>query len=80
MQHELTKYYLIISAPLLIIIWSLYKAPTLFVFLLLSYILFRIFYDRQRLIKKGLINKNDSIFKEMLALHIKYFKDLYLEK
>lgn len=80
MQNELTKYYLLISAPLLIIIWTLYKAPALFVIILLSYFLFRIFYDRQRLVKKGLINKNDSIFKEMLSMHIKYFKDLYLEK
>jgi hypothetical protein len=78
-MKNLLVYYLAIILPLPLIIWSASYSSSLFVILLFSYVIYRSFVDGQRLIRKGIINKND-LWKSFIPFWgMRFFKELYFE-
>jgi len=77
-MNTLVIYYLQITIPLPILIWTgLYECSMYFWGLLIVYIFYRMVTDANKLINSGAISKNDQWQLFTPFLSIKYFKQLY---
>ncbi len=76
-MKNLGIYYIAILMPIPLVIWSAFYNPVIFSVLLFSYLVYRSFTDGQRLIDKGILEKN-KIWKAFIPFWTsRYFKDLY---
>jgi hypothetical protein len=80
-MKNLLIYYFSILLPLPLLVWSAFNDTLLFIFLLISYIIYRRFTDSKRLIEKGLLSKKDAWKVFVIPFYSTYyFKELYFEK
>jgi hypothetical protein len=79
-MKNLLIYYFSILLPMPVLVWSVFYDSKLFVFILLSYFIYRGFTDSKRLVDKGIIMKKE-IWKVFIPFYSSYFfKELYFEK
>jgi hypothetical protein len=79
-MRNLIFYYFVILLPIPILFWTAKTDRLLFVFLLVAYIIFRNFFDGQKLINKNIIEKKE-LWKAFIPFwRSRYFKELYFEK
>ena len=80
-MKNLLIYYFTILLPIPLMVWSVFNFQTLFVVLLLSYVLYRAFTDFNRLTSKGVVTEKDKWkFFVVPFFSSTYFKELYFEK
>jgi len=77
--QKLSLYYLIILAPFALVLWAWLAQSDLYLILLIAYIGFRIWFDRRKLIRKGVIGPDYGHFRFLIHGHIDFFRQLYLE-
>lgn len=79
-MKNLVIYYLQIIIPLpLLYLSSKEEDSAMFFSLFIFYLVYRIFTDYFRLLKKGVVMKSNFFMFFMPIWHIKYFKELYFE-
>jgi uncharacterized membrane protein len=81
-MRNLFVYYFAILLPIPLMVWAASNGnSTLFVVLLLSYVVYRGFTDSKRLVDKRLIKQNEAWKVFIIPFYSAYFfKELYFEK
>lgn len=78
-MKKLLIYYIVVLTPFPFLLWALFAESELFILLLVTYGNFRVWYDRRRLIRKGVIGADYGYFRFMIHGNIDFFRQLYLE-
>ena len=78
-RQKLVRYYVVILAPFAVVLWALFTNSDLFLLLFMTYIGFRVWFDRRKLIRKGVIDPGYGHFRFLIHGHVDYFRQLYLE-
>ena len=78
-MKNLIVYYLQIFLPLPLIFTSQFNIPNYLGFMLVFYLIYRVFTDYYRLLNKGLMEKNEFYKMFIPFWRIQFFKEMYFE-